>query len=204
MTEGSRAMLGIAEIIADHRDRFSTAYASGVLSPDTHYRLVEDIDGYAARAGIQPADIWTGLAGRVTDLEIDYVRGYRRHVSEGVPGLLYVGQAWQTPVPDRMALLAGAFLRNFVSARLVGCEALVGETFRGEALVDIDVLLIHDLAPSGAQGHDAKRRVLSSIIADRAVARRQTVVSAASRNAIVQQIGEQAAEIIDGYAKVRG
>lgn len=96
-------------------------YGSGVLKPSRHAALVEKIDYHAGRANIPVDCVWTSLRMEpgVTQAEIDYVLGIRRHHEDGVHGLVYVGPGTNRDPIRMMELVVGAMLRNAIQARLL-------------------------------------------------------------------------------------
>src|SRR5271167_4407469 len=93
------------------------AYDDGVLDRAVHSRLVQNLPGFAARAGIQDIYILQKISAHgCTDVDIGYVRTIKRAAASGVYGMRYVG-AQTVPVLPRMLAVAGACIRNFVEAR---------------------------------------------------------------------------------------
>ena len=118
------------------------AYKSGVLKEAHHARLVQNIDGFARDAGIQPFWIWTPLAETVSAAEIDYVREFRKHRVEGkVQGLAYFRLTSKAEPERHMAALAGALVRNFVRARVMTLGSVLDAVAKREE-VEATCLLI--------------------------------------------------------------
>jgi hypothetical protein len=119
-------------------------YEVGVLDRKIHERMVKAIDRYAQQAGIPVAAICTHLAHYVGEDEQEWVSEYLASPrNDPPPGLLYVG-AWPD-VGTRMTGIAGAFIRNFVDARVVTVHQLVEADFP-----DCAVLLVPNFyAPGG-------------------------------------------------------
>ena len=100
-------------------------YATGILFPDHHDRLVADLDRYARDAGIQPRCIWTPLPKNGED-EAEYVRRFHFHKVEGVKqGICYVRATPTGDPEERMSLLAGALVRNFIRARVMTLHSVL-------------------------------------------------------------------------------
>jgi hypothetical protein len=96
-------------------------YATGVLDKEVHDRLVADLGTYTRDAGIQPQWVWTKLSKTCGPTEMDYVRKFRFHQDAGaVHGLCYVRESGSdADVEEHMSAIAGAFLRNFIRARVM-------------------------------------------------------------------------------------
>lgn len=120
---------------------FADPYASQVLNPTIHARLVADIETYAQDARIQPAAIWTPLSAVCGKSEIDYVRRFKFHKSEDVFGLAYIGNALEADIDGRMHAIAGALVRNFVRARVMVMSQLF-DALDDEGIPEMSALLL--------------------------------------------------------------
>lgn len=117
----------------------SVAYDSGVLDPAVHDRLVKDLGSYAEDAGVPPEMIWTSMKEYCDSEEIEWVKGYQRVRYSLQPGFAYVGKMY--PAVDlRMMAMAGAFVRNFVNARVMSLQNVLTHTRTGG--IAASVLLI--------------------------------------------------------------
>jgi hypothetical protein len=107
----------------------SEAYKTSVLKPEVHSRLVSDLVGIARDANIPKEFIWTPLVQWVSETEIDYVRDFRRHAAQGIHGFVYTGLPTDKDiaVSERMFSLAGAFIRNFIAARVISLGDLLSD-----------------------------------------------------------------------------
>jgi hypothetical protein len=95
---------------------FANPYASNVLVPAVHERLVADIDKIAQDAAIAKEWIWSPIADTCGPQEVAWVKRFAFHSQEGTYGLCYTGN--NLMVADKMAAVAGALVRNFKRARL--------------------------------------------------------------------------------------
>jgi hypothetical protein len=109
--------------IKAHKLKYSKHYESGVLSVEHHNRLVEDIDNIAAQSNILTKSITTRMDAICSLDEITWVQNFRAHKEAGTAGLAYVGKI--DKVTDRMMLIAGACIRNFIDARLYTIQEVV-------------------------------------------------------------------------------
>lgn len=95
-------------------------YSHGALTPERHERLVADLEGYAADAGIKPNFIYQTLPDYIKTRERNYLKGFRTTMHEGTTGGLYYTGVFKAPsIQDRMAAMAGCLVRNFIRARVV-------------------------------------------------------------------------------------
>ena len=100
-------------------------YKPGALDPDHHERLVADLADYAHDAGINSHWICTPLSDGVSEAEIEYLRQFKRLPTSDVCGLAYIGDGWSDRVSNRMSLVTGCLVRNFVRARLMTLGTLL-------------------------------------------------------------------------------
>ncbi len=127
-------------------------FASGVLSPDHHDRLVANIDHYAKDAGIQPKWISTSLADTCGPEEVDYIRNFHFHRTGGkVQGLCYLRATPEADPETRMAAMAGALVRNFIRARVMTLGTVLDRIAKGGS-VDATVLLVPNFCLSKDEG----------------------------------------------------
>ncbi len=85
--------------------------------PAEHDELVMRIGRVASVAGVPESAIYaTPLSAHCGEQERRWFRRHRRLADEGVARLAYLGTQ---AVEQRMAALAGAFLHNFVDARIL-------------------------------------------------------------------------------------
>ena len=100
-------------------------YATGVLDPEEHDRMVADLAKIARDANLRPEWIWAKIDLHCTAGEIAWVRRFPFHSHEGRAGLCLVGRHPEPGVEDRMAALAGTLVRNFVRARLMTVNQVI-------------------------------------------------------------------------------
>lgn len=96
-------------------------FASGVLDPAVHHRLIEDADRVLRVAGLSSAHLsglWTPLSETCGKTEIKWLSGLHENAAEGILGLLLAGE-YSPPIEARMVALTCCLLRNHIDARLV-------------------------------------------------------------------------------------
>ena len=115
-------------------------YATNVLNPAIHSRLVADIETYANDARIMPEAIWTPMAHACGADEINYVKRFKFHRSEGIAGLVFTGKG-DADIDGRMRVMAGALVRNFIRARVMVATELV-DAIDDDGIPDMSALLL--------------------------------------------------------------
>jgi len=178
----------------------SPIYDHGKLDPSVHAKLVLDMDRYAAEAGIQVRDI-TGAAYHLTPIEIEYLTEFRRTQEDGKLGIVYIG-AQDPSVSQRSRSIAGALIRNFITANVIPREALLEHLFKGRigpqgTLVAVPDFHYHD-APA------ATRRALSSWLMGRASRGKQTVIGVPDNKAKAEIFGSENALYLNNFKIVQG
>ena len=83
------------------------AYETGVLIPEYHARLVQNIDGIAHKAHIPKHMIWTSTKGICSPKEIAYLKKYRQQSGAGNFGMIYTGKVEADQAHLRMMAAAG-------------------------------------------------------------------------------------------------
>jgi len=113
-------------------------FSIGILNREYHERLLADLPGYAAKAGIPQAFIWSKLSDYCSDKDMEWVRRMR----EGTDyGLIYEGDSFEVPVADKMMAITGACLRNFIDARMMPVQEVVERLKSGTMLSPTLVLI---------------------------------------------------------------
>jgi hypothetical protein len=167
-------------------------YASGVLTPEHHERLVADLPAFARDAGIQPRWISMPLADTCGPAEVEYARKFRHHLADGeVQGLCYVRTSKDVDVAPRMAALAGALVRNFVRARVMTVGTVLDAMAHGEPPEATCLLIPNFFLPKSAGGTIASWQVsaLFDLLSQRGAAGVQTVIYAANVAALNKEYG---------------
>lgn len=177
-------------------------FKPGVLKPDVHARLVQEIDSIAAAAMIHPKWICAPLANTAPPKVVEWVRTFKRNYEEGISGLALTGAGKVSQSVNTCSAIAGALIRNFVNAQVMMEAQLFeqGETSHGVA--DPTCLLI----PNFYTGVDlAQWRVhaLQEVLYDRHMRGRATVIYVTNINEMAAKYGSATAELIrDNYAIV--
>jgi hypothetical protein len=114
-----------------------------LLDPVVHARLLADIEGVCAMANIPRHMLHSSASEYCGPSELEWLTNYPVNKASG-KGLLMTGK-FTNPSPEtRMMAMAGAFLRNFVDARLIPLNSLL-EMVEDKVDCDATVLLVPNL-----------------------------------------------------------
>lgn len=182
-------------------------YGSGALVPEVHDRLVADIDNFAKDAGIQKHWIATPLGDEVGPKELTYVKAFKRHLAEGdVSGLCYSGKAGITSIDQRMSLLAGCLVRNFVRARVMTLGDVL-DHLHEKSLPELPCILIPNFFVSASEGGTIASWQVSALydfLVGRQVQGLQTIIFASDPNLMGKEYGVAFSRLIGEHFIVIG
>ena len=166
-------------------------YATGVLKPEHHDRLVADLANYAKDAAIQPQWIWSPLPEGAIE-ERSYLQKFKQHlVSGATAGLCLIGLPDEGTVEARMSAMAGFLVRNFVRARVMTLGTVLDAHHDGST-PDLSAILIPNFFLSGKEaGSLAYWQVsaLFDVMVARHVTGRQTIICVSDLKALEAQYG---------------
>jgi hypothetical protein len=169
-----------------------------VLDPVRHLRLMADIDHIAGVAGINPSYIRHSMIPHCDSVEVDYVMNFRLY-RDTVSGLLLVGK---TDIEERCFAICGAFIRNFIDARVVTLTTLL-DAAESHATPDPTVLLVPNFYMS-AYGKTLpawKIATIYDILLQRAAENKQTILGMDNFAAMKQSYG---GSIVNHLKKYKG
>lgn len=178
-----------------HKDRFAHCYRTGVLVPEDHMRLVEDIDFYAEKAGIPAQDLWRHAKETLNDRERMWVREVLRKGSKYGYALVGSGKD-QTKAARCRAMVAGC-VRNFTNARFVTRRNLIRRLDDGDPdMFEVRLVACPDFIPDEGGMSDYEATVLSSWLLDRWARRRYTAIGVPSAKHVAKLMGGDAMRLI--------
>lgn len=167
-------------------------YASGVLLPDVHGRLVANLGFYAADAGVSVDKLWTSLHTLKPPQEVfDYLKAFRRQTMNGVNGLVFHGENPDCDVLDLMGLMAAVLVRNFTRARLMPVSELL-DYIEEHGQPQHTCLLIPDFHVGAATNAVASKHRISrlvEVLVSRQQSGLQTILYAPSLNGLKLEYG---------------
>lgn len=159
-------------------------YGTGVLTREKHERLVMDLERLCSRAGIGGDNnryVWTPVKGELEAEEISYLQDLKKLVKAEEPkfGFLYKGSGKKqaASIQERMMLMTGCLLRNYVDARLMHVDTIM-QYLMNNSTLDAEVLLIPNffVAKDAESMLDFKKSLLHNLLLARISDGLQTVV----------------------------
>ena len=176
---------------------FETTPAT-VLDPVRHLRLIADLDHIAGVAGVNTSYIRESMTSHCDSVEIDYVMNFRLY-RESVSGLLIIGK---DDIEERCFAICGAFIRNFIDARVVTLTTLL-DAAESHATPDPTVLIVPNFYMS-AYGKTLpawKIATIYDILLQRAAENRPTILGMDNFLAMKQSYG---GSIVNHLKKYKG
>lgn len=134
-----------------------------IINEQFHARLLANIDEIAKVAGIPVPMVWARLSQYCTEQDMTW---FTRMKVEKESGVVYVGvgsKAGSVPVEDRMMALAGAFLRNYIDARVMIVQDVVIRLKKDE-MPSPTVLLIPNFCLAKYDGGGVAQWEVSSLL----------------------------------------
>lgn len=125
------------------------AFSQGTLNREVHGRLVQNLDSIARSANVTVPMICTPLSKFCTPGEIDYIRQLKAQAQKGLLGMVFVDP--DVPMNTKMMAIAGACLRNFINARVMTVQTVLGE-LKADEMEQPTVLLIPNFHVGKKQG----------------------------------------------------
>lgn len=167
-----------------------------VLDPDTHGRLIAEIDEIAREAGVPKKYIEQSMTNWCGDDEIGWVKDYRENPSKGVYGMVYLGNDHT----QKMMAVCGAFTRNFILAKLVTMHDLLDRLREGSD-VTASVLVIPSFYKSLDKGGLTPYQIglLWDLLEDRMINEKQTVLGVDSLSKLKSGYGEHFSSLIESH-----
>lgn len=164
------------------------AFETGVLDRRVHQRLAADLESFAVRAGIPPEAICKPLSEYVGRVEETWVREVLKNRKNPSPGFCYVGN-WRD-VQRRMAGMCGAFVRNFINARVLTVDRFIEER------PTTSVVLIPNFHPGLMPGWKVAQ--LTDAFMERA-GTKSTVITVGSFEALREDYGSAVADALHEF-----
>lgn len=163
-------------------------YASGILKPEKHGRLVANIETFAKDAMITSNWISSRLSEHCSEEEIEWLKRFKFHKGENNYGLCLTGDC--DDVLDRMSAMAGGLLRNFIRARVITLHMILGDE-----PVDLDctALLIPNFFTKQGKGNTGvpgwKIGELQDLLMQRRLAGQMTILYVESMSDMASEYG---------------
>lgn len=164
---------------------------TGVLDREYHKPLLDDVEAVARDANVPVKWVWTPMRDWCAPEEIEYVVGLRKKSMDGVCGMVYTGSAPKRPMTNRMMAVAGACLRNYVSARVCTLDEILHGCKTGNLPRHTVVLVPNFFTGTAAESRVAEWQVggLLSFLYGRQSAGQQTFLYVSSMDALGEAYG---------------
>lgn len=192
------------EYLSEHVKKFAEFYESGVLKPETHHRMLGNIEEYSKQAGIQPMDVAKPFSETCgTKLELDYVL-YCIRQEQGTFNGIYYSDHMSPPIMDRHKVFAGTIMRHFRKVKVLSQNLFFSMQHDGFDFTKYHTLCIPDLMTNIATLGDWHRRSISGLVMDRYLDGQQLILGRlASVHSIESVLGFEVVVIIkEHYVKV--
>lgn len=133
----------------------------GIINEKYHARLLANIDEVASMAGIPVPMVWARLSEYCTAQDLTW---FTRMRVEKECGVVYLGLSKHSvPVEDRMMAMAGAFLRNYVDARVMVVQDVISR-LKGGDMPAPTVLLIPNFCLGKGEGGNIPTWEISGLL----------------------------------------
>jgi len=147
------------------------AFNFGVLNQEVHSSLVKNMGKISIATGVPAKYIYTAdkEKGGVCDTqETRWIKKCRQYRELGIGGLILTGTEFVHSPEEKMMVMGGKLIRNFIDARLVIVQELLEEMKSGE-VDDSDVLLIPNffIAKKGSSIPDWQVNLLQGLMIKR-------------------------------------
>lgn len=168
------------------------AYTSGVLNKEFHDRLIRDIDVVSESAGIPPKFLWSKMSEMCQEADIEWVKSIPKSMDHG---LVMVGSGFKKadhPVTDRMMAMAGAFLRNYIEAKVMPLQDVL-TALKNDSMPSPTILLIPNFCLANTDGGSVAPWQIGSLLGllySRLSRNQKTVVFVSSIECVEKAYGE--------------
>lgn len=182
-----------------HIEKFASYYEPGVLSYETHWRLVENIKLYAEQAGIPEYFIFHSALDILGPDELKYLQDWKSLRAGGVHGGYYLGT--DINYLERMYAMVGVMVRSYKQARFLTLQDLIA-LLNKDAAPSGKLICIPNFALDKDQGGNVASWELAKVLGwmlDCQSRGQQVVVYVESLHYIVQQYGGILEQLFDNH-----
>jgi len=160
--------------------KYSQIPKDSILHEPKYEALVSDLENICKVAGMYNSMqyVWNTANGALNDYEIGWILEYHKQHEIGYFLALFSGK--HAIAQDKMMRMVGAFLRNFIDARIYPLD----EVLESEVIADCRVLFIPDFHFSDLSSNTPKWRVkkIYDMLQNRSRAGKQTVLYCQAAN----------------------
>lgn len=159
-----------------------------MLSPETHARIIADLDHICHTANIPKLMMYKSAKDFCSGKELEWLTRFPVHQRNN-QGLVLTGK--HNPPPDlKMMSMAAALLRNYVDARVVTVQSIISSIIDNEEPADPTVLLIPNLYVRGQKAPEWKMSLVYDHLLSRFTAGKLTVVYVEDLKSMGQEYGQ--------------
>jgi len=176
--------------LSDHVAKYPECYASKVLSPEKHYRLVSELEHIASDANIPKHLIYSKAADFCNTDELQWVRDYPSLPMGSDGGICYVGGCGDIGV--RMFAMAGVLLRNFIRARVFTVQEVLAAEKSNNPIIATALLIpnFYYTSKSGGKIPDWQVSMLLGLLYSRYANSCKTIIYVEDLNRLKADYGE--------------
>lgn len=176
------------------------ALAAKVLDASIHARLIQNLGQYAQKANVPESVILSSMVGVCSEFEIAWFKSVRKNeIGSKGAGLLYTGELYP-PAIERMMMLTGGFLRNFIDARILALKEVVEQ--HKELYEAPTVLVIPNFSITKGAGVNWDAQMMLGLLMRRMAAKKYTILYSQSKEALVKEYGKSMGCFIEDYYSV--
>jgi len=169
----------------------ANAFDFGVLKEEVHGSLVKNMDKISVATGVPAKYIYTEDNGVCNAKESDWLLHCRKYRQEGYGGLILTGTEFVHSPEEKMMVMGGKLIRNFIDARLVIVQELL-EEMKDADIDSSDVLLIPNffIAKKGTSLPDWQVNLLQGLLIKRLCQQNLTVLYVQSMEELKKAYGQ--------------
>jgi len=171
-----------------------------MLDQVEHARIIQDFEQVCMTAGVQGKFLHESMTAHCGDIEVDWVRNFNKYRLQGQSGLLLEGVLR----PDvRCQAIAGAFLRNFIDARVIPLNTVLELKDAGN-MPSPTVLLIPNLfvAATSKNVPAWKVQIVYDLFLERTVQGKACVAYVESLTGVTTAYGKPFGDFLKGFKLV--
>ena len=174
------------------------AIEAGLIDEREHEQLLADINGVLRQAGIPQEYVWTSIREFCSDEEIDFVASLKK---DDCPiGMVYMGEFNKPAVNERMMAITGACLRNYINAKVMTVQDVLGALKTGSMPSPTVLLIPNFFMGKGSGGHiaDWEKSDLLGLLYKRHQEGKKTVIYVSDKKDLAKEYGKPFVDHIHG------
>jgi hypothetical protein len=175
-----------------------TQMPESILDKTFHARILQDVHGVCSVAGVQPKYLHSSMIGICGEVELDWIRNFRRNEVQGNTGIMLLGV---TRSDARCQAMAAALLRNYTDARVIPLNSLLDSPEDGK---EAHVLFIPNLfvASSGKAMPSYRVQAIYDLLLWRSTQGKSTAVYVENTQGLVGAYGSPFNDFLSDFTIV--